>query len=335
MPSHRRHPSGFTLVELLVVIAIVALLLALLLPAVQSVRESARRTQCNNNVKQVSLAFMHFAESIGRYPYAGRNNCNPALGATVQNNNSNFRFHWNWTFHVLPFIEQKVLFDSVPDDKLAPLGTPGSQAAWELMSSAERTSLQQASVASYRCPSFRAGWSPKFPNTLICDYAGNVGSAMSATDSAAGCGNGSSNNDGMMVVTPAHPQSPNSLYVAPAHIRDGLSNMVMIGERQVAPTLRPDIGGATWWCQDDNEYFYNSGWDMDVIRGGGTAPAPNAAHACETTQRAGSSRFGSQHASGCGVAMADGSVHTISWDVDPATFQNLCTRRDGNVAVLP
>jgi len=124
-------------------------------------------------------------------------------------------------------------------------------------------------------------------------------------------------------------------FVPPAHIRDGLSNMVMIGERQVAPTLRPDIGGATWWCQDDNEYFHNSGWDSDVIRGGGTPPAPNREHPCETTQRAGSARFGSQHASGCGIAMADGSVHTVGWDIDAATFRNLCTRSDGNPAALP
>jgi hypothetical protein len=158
---------------------------------------------------------------------------------------------------------------------------------------------------------------------------------MSATDTAGSCGNGSSNNDGMMVVAPAHPESTNGRFVAPAHIRDGLSNMVMIGERQVAPTLRPDIGGATWWCQDDNEYFHNSGWDSDVIRGGGTPPAPNREHPCETTQRAGSARFGSQHASGCGIAMADGSVHTVGWDIDAATFRNLCTRSDGNPAALP
>jgi len=335
MAAPRRRVGGFTLVELLTVIAIIAVLMALLMPAVQSAREAARRAQCSNNLRQVSLAFIHFAESNGRYPYAGRNNCNPSLGATVQNNNSNYRFHWNWTFHTLPFIEQNSLFDGVPEDALMPLGTPGSQAAWDLMTATARTAFQQAIVSSYQCPSFRAGWSPKFPNTLICDYAGNVGSAMSATDTAGSCGNGSSNNDGMMVVAPAHPESTNGRFVAPAHIRDGLSNMVMIGERQVAPTLRPDIGGATWWCQDDNEYFHNSGWDSDVIRGGGTPPAPNREHPCETTQRAGSARFGSQHASGCGIAMADGSVHTVGWDIDAATFRNLCTRSDGNPAALP
>ena len=326
---------GFTLVELLVVIAIIALLLALLLPAVQSARESARRTHCSNNLKQMGLGVLHFAEANGQYPYAGRGNCNPSLGATVQNNNSNFRSHWNWTFHILPFIEQKSLYDSVPEDDIKPIVTPGSVSALSLMSASAIAALQNTVVGSFVCPSFRAGWSPRFPNTLICDYAGNVGSAMTATDMVASCGNGSTNNDGIMVVTPYHPSAPNRLQVTPAHVRDGLSNMVMLGERQVAATLRPDIGGATWWCQDDNEYFYNSGWDLDVIRGGGSPPTPNRSHPCETTQRAGSTAFGSQHAAGCAITMADGSVHMVAWDIDPTTFRNLCTRRDGNAAVLP
>lgn len=100
-PRHKPNPQAFTLVELLVVIAVIGILIALLLPAVQAARESARRTQCLNNLKQIGVAFHNHHDVFKRLPYAGDNGtadcCAPDPGQIDG---------YSWTYHILPFLEQ-------------------------------------------------------------------------------------------------------------------------------------------------------------------------------------------------------------------------------------
>lgn len=83
------HRSGFTLVELLVVIAIIGVLVALLLPAVQSAREAARRTQCVNNMKQIGLGLLNYHDTQKLFP--------PGTGGSGTS--------WSWSARILPFME--------------------------------------------------------------------------------------------------------------------------------------------------------------------------------------------------------------------------------------
>ncbi|HLA85756.1 MAG TPA: DUF1559 domain-containing protein [Thermoguttaceae bacterium] len=100
----RRPFHGFTLVELLVVIAIIGVLIALLLPAVQAARESARRAQCSNNVKQVSLAMQSYESQHGRFP--------PGHLETGTDGPS-YRHQFSFAAFLLPYIEQQNVYNRI------------------------------------------------------------------------------------------------------------------------------------------------------------------------------------------------------------------------------
>lgn len=127
-----RSPHGFTLIELLVVIAIIALLVALLLPAVQQVREAARRAECQNHLKQLTLA-LHNYESAYRVL--------PGLGAPSQ-------YNYSAQARILPFIEQAGLQRLIDFDQPLLFGSGPSQTLNPVQAAAARTE-----VPVFLCPS--------------------------------------------------------------------------------------------------------------------------------------------------------------------------------------
>jgi len=99
-----RNRRGFTLIELLVVIAIIAVLIALLLPAVQSAREAARRSQCVNNLKQFGLAF---------HNYISANDMLPPLHVDPKVNGQGAGINWSAHARLLPFMEQNQIYNAI------------------------------------------------------------------------------------------------------------------------------------------------------------------------------------------------------------------------------
>ena len=123
MQTTKHNHSGFTLVELLVVIAIIGMLISLLLPAVQMAREAGRRTQCNNNLKQITLALHNFHDAYSRFPASSYDVVIP----------SDIRGNYGLFPLLFPFMEQQALYDvmmegSVPSIRLATLLCPSDAA---------------------------------------------------------------------------------------------------------------------------------------------------------------------------------------------------------------
>jgi prepilin-type N-terminal cleavage/methylation domain-containing protein len=96
----RSRTRGFTLVELLVVIAIIGILVALLLPAIQSAREAARRTQCTNNLKNMGLGVINHLDARRQYP-----------ASTETETSIGDPSRMTWTVAIMPYIEEQAMFD--------------------------------------------------------------------------------------------------------------------------------------------------------------------------------------------------------------------------------
>lgn len=193
----RNRSFGFTLVELLVVIAIIGVLVGLLLPAVQQTRESARRSQCTNNLKQLALAALNYESAHGEYPAGG------LILEGNQNGNGYYRGS-NLFIQMLPFLEGENLLTAIDYD---------NRATWAY------TQLHQhgdaLTISFFRCPTNGHA-------SQVRDYFGVQG----AQDRAFGnvINRGILHNDGVFGVYSGRTTS---------EITDGTSNTVTIGENRL------------------------------------------------------------------------------------------------------
>jgi len=313
---------GFTLVELLVVIAIIGILIGMLLPAVQQVREAARRATCMNNIRQLALACHNYESAHSHFP--------PGTNYWAQNDTQRFISPWNnqggtawrgnyhgWGYFILPFMEQNNLYDSFEFN-----------VAWsQTYVDQNGDSLTGKVLAPFTCPSdvqdvthnstyFTTGQTEMNGKSCYVACTGRNTWAGNQTR------NSRSNLWGIMRINSK---------TGFGQITDGTSSTILLGERTSANETGSaplQQQGAIWIGRMHHNNTAVPVADGGNYAWGGRAGGINYAVNGHFRSRAVAS---SGHTGGANVALADGSAHFLSDNLSLNTLQILATMQDGQV----
>jgi prepilin-type N-terminal cleavage/methylation domain-containing protein/prepilin-type processing-associated H-X9-DG protein len=321
--------QGFTLVELLVVIAIIGILVALLLPAVQAARESARRSQCQNNLKQLGVALQNYHGIHNVFP----SNSHWSTGTNIKVCRDTVTVKkedrkGSALLKLMPYLEESVITERLnfdgdiiqqfQDDPqiqgayLAFLRCPSDE--YPRLSDGQHTPNRKPQATTNYGPSVGAQKTFWFGNSCPNppgNFFGN-GDDLSPCSHLA---NATSGIFSRIIWAASIPQIP-----------DGTSHTIAMGE--VLPNCNFELIRYGWW--DSQVWYVNTSPPINYDSCTATDPPWPTPQTCATFFNWNTSAgFKSRHPGGAQFALADGSVHFISENIDYRNYQRLGDRRDG------
>lgn len=286
--SGRRRKRAFTLVELLVVIAIIGILIALLLPAVQAAREAARRCSCLNNLTQLGLAVQNYDFHFETLPPGVTNPDGPIR-------NEPQGIHVSWIVKILPYIEERPLFDRF--DQAAGAYDP------------KNAEVRAARISFLLCPSFPGNERNEAKTDALTTYAGCYHDSEAPIDT---------DNNGLLFLNSK---------VRYSDIYDGSTKTILVGEYLPTDDALGWVSGTratlrnTSSLDDWSQHRKQRRQREQVGEEEGEAPLDPLFVG----------GFGSNHAGGANMGFADGSTQFISRDTDPKLLRQLGNRADGEI----
>ncbi len=309
MARQRFIRRGFTLIELLVVIFIIAILIALLIPAIMAVRETARRVQCANRLKQIALAIHNHADGHSTFP----------SGVGKYPTESSF------LFQLLPYLEQVVLYNSV-------------NLTDSVLSNANITALSQT-PGIFMCPSDTSR--PSLGSMFATNYAGNVGRSVSRGEgvlisrelAARDLLDGLAQTVGVAEWIVGPGASINARYDGTKYILNGVYGDApsdLAAFTQACESLSPSVIDNRSSTASKGQFWLAGGLGTTLYN---HTLRPNRP-SCSAKSTMDATTAGSYHTGGAQVLTMDGGVHFVKNSIDPQVWSAVGSRSGGDVGTI-